>query len=329
MMRGEARRMVLGLVLALLAVWPNQSEAQPRNFEDAKELSRKFVYHDRATAGDTYCGCEWRWVGRSGGRVDHSSCGYQVRAQPVRAARIEHEHVVPASSFGSARQCWQQGGRQNCRRTDPVFNQFEGDLHNLTIVVGEVNADRSNYRFGVLPGVPLQHGACPFRVDFAGRVAEPPDQAKGMVARQYFYVSDRYNLRMSEQQQRLFMAWDRAHPPTDWEIERDRRIARVMGWNNPFVTGERTWGDGRTSSPQVERAPAAPPARAAISINSAAMPVRGNRRSGVYHLPEGCPAYNQVSPSNVVEFRTAAEAEAAGYRRAGNCFRPEHAASDR
>ncbi|MBX3266434.1 MAG: thermonuclease family protein [Acidobacteria bacterium] len=44
----------------------------------------------------------------------------------------------------------------------------------------------------------------------------------------------------------------------------------------------------------------------------------GNRRSRVYHAP-GCPSYNRVSPQNRVMFKTAAEAEKAGYRKAGNC----------
>ena len=44
----------------------------------------------------------------------------------------------------------------------------------------------------------------------------------------------------------------------------------------------------------------------------------GNRRSGVYHEP-GCPDYGKISERNQVPFSTAGEAEAAGYRRAGNC----------
>jgi endonuclease YncB( thermonuclease family)/methylphosphotriester-DNA--protein-cysteine methyltransferase len=46
--------------------------------------------------------------------------------------------------------------------------------------------------------------------------------------------------------------------------------------------------------------------------------VIGNRNSKVYHLP-GCASYNQVSGKNQVWFDSAAEAEQAGYKRAGNC----------
>lgn len=46
--------------------------------------------------------------------------------------------------------------------------------------------------------------------------------------------------------------------------------------------------------------------------------IKGNKNSMIYHLP-GCASYNQISPRNVVWFRTEAEARAAGYRKARNC----------
>jgi methylphosphotriester-DNA--protein-cysteine methyltransferase len=46
--------------------------------------------------------------------------------------------------------------------------------------------------------------------------------------------------------------------------------------------------------------------------------VRGNKRSKVYHLPP-CPGFAAVSPTNSVAFASEADAQAAGYRKAGNC----------
>lgn len=67
----------------------------PVTFEQAKVELRQKVYYDRNTSetGDLYCGCNWKWVGRSGGRIDFASCGYEVRAQENRAQRIEWEHI--------------------------------------------------------------------------------------------------------------------------------------------------------------------------------------------------------------------------------------------
>ena len=47
-------------------------------------------------------------------------------------------------------------------------------------------------------------------------------------------------------------------------------------------------------------------------------PVIGNRKSHIYHRPD-CPNYSQVASRNRVEFKSAAAAEEAGYRMAGNC----------
>jgi micrococcal nuclease len=46
--------------------------------------------------------------------------------------------------------------------------------------------------------------------------------------------------------------------------------------------------------------------------------VIGNRRSHVYHLPN-CAAAVRINDANRVRFATAAEADAAGYRKAGDC----------
>lgn len=54
------------------------------------------------------------------------------------------------------------------------------------------------------------------------------------------------------------------------------------------------------------------------SEESVTLPVVGNKRSGKYHLPH-CSGYSQISLENRVEFAAETEAEAAGYRRAGNC----------
>ncbi len=223
----------------------------PESFSKAKVTLKEKVYYDQnknGALGTIYCGCDWRWVGKSGGRVDHKSCGYQVRAQHTRAERTEWEHVVPASWFGQQRQCWKNGGRANCSQNDPVFSRMEANLHNLTVAIGEVNADRSNYRFGELPKARQQHGQCTSKVDFNQRVFEARDEAKGMVARINFYMADRYDLKVSPQQQKLLMYWNQKFPVTAWELERNRRITKIMGHSNEFVTGQRRWTHGHQNS---------------------------------------------------------------------------------
>lgn len=325
-------RNLFKLVLISLLLISSFANSAPANFEQAKVEIKKHVFFDQNKSGANgtiYCGCDWNWVGRSGGRVDHKSCGYQTRAIPNRAARTEVEHITPASWLGSQRQCWQKGGRKNCNATDPVFNRMEADTHNLEISVGEVNADRSAYRFGMLPNAPAQHGQCASRVDFKQRVFEPRDEAKGLVARVNFYMADFYDLKMSEQQQKLFMAWDKQFPVTAWERERDRRNAKIMGHNNPFVTGQQKWTLGhRNSGAGINALNATQQSSQPKRINTSnisasaqqlsASSVKGNSNSKIYHLAN-CPNYKDVSERNSVYFKSEREASGSGYRKARNC----------
>lgn len=318
------------LLSLLLLVFPLLAISSSPSFEQMKQRLRNDVYHDRniGKGGELYCGCDWQWVGRSGGRIDMSSCGYKTRAQPVRAERIEWEHVVPAHSLGHQRQCWQNGGRDNCAANDPIFQQMYVDPFNLTPVIGEVNADRSNYRFSPLSQPANQYGSCRFKVDFKGNAAEPPDGAKGKIARIYMYMHHRYNLRMSAQQERIMMAWNNQFPVSASErLIHDRKV-QIAGHTNPFVTGDCHWQAGnkpvcRTAQPNTQITHQAAPSPTPRSYNqpSNAAPqavIRGNRNSKIYHFPH-CASYNSMSERNIVEFRTEQEALDAGYRKAGNC----------
>lgn len=326
------------LALGLFFITLNVQAQAPSNFSKAKEVARESIYYDQnqKKQGTIYCGCDWEWAGKSGGRVNLASCGYKVRTQQNRAMRIEWEHIVPAWVFGHQRQCWQNGGRAHCVKTDPVFGKIEADLHNLAPSIGEVNGDRSNFSFGQLPAqAPYQYGQCRSRVDFPSRTFEPRNEVKGQVARVYFYLHDRYNLSMSRQQQQLLMAWDKAYPPTSWEIERDNRIARIVGYHNPFVTGQVKWQLGHKNSgaglsamnnnasvnkPNTEssRQVSSTPVNKGTTQTDG---IKGNINSKIYHFSH-CSGYKTTADKNAVLFKTESEAIKAGYRLANNCKQP-------
>jgi deoxyribonuclease-1 len=332
------KRSIAHLLITLFLVIPAISYGAPENFRQAKIELKNKVYYDQAfngALGTTYCGCNWRWVGESGGRTDLASCGYKIRSpqsdqMTKRAERTEWEHVVTAHTLGKQRQCWQKGGRTNCNRTDSIFNAMEANMHNLTPIIGEVNADRSNFNLGMVSGGNNMYGQCASKTDFKSRTFEPRDEAKGMTARIHFYMHDRYNLSMSKQQQQLFMAWNKQFPVTKWERERDRRIAKVMGHSNPFVTGERTWtlghrnsGDGLTKSNF--RPTSAQPnhsgqgrSQSTASLSNDKPYIRGNKNSKIYHLPH-CPNYKDISERNQILFNDESSAITSGYRKARNC----------
>lgn len=305
----------LGVFLSFMS---SVSIAAPANFEQAKNMLRQ-VYADKPYT--LYCGCEINWNRRTGtsGTINHASCGFENRTPEspnltARANRVEVEHIVPISWIGAQFQC---GNRSQCRASSPEYNRAEADLHGLAPAIGSVNADRSNYRFGMVQGPRTQYGACDFKVDFQNRVAEPKDAVKGKIARIHFYYADRYNMRMSRQQEQLMMAWDRQFPVSDWERERDRRIAQFQGWNNPFVTGEKVWGQSSAQAPVTVSAQ--PVVNSVSSEQHAVLNIRGNKNSKVYHIEGRCPSFNQVAEHNRVSFSSEEEAQRAGFRKAGNC----------
>jgi deoxyribonuclease I len=204
------------------AASPRAATTAPRTFREAKRVAPAiYAGHQR----ELYCGCAYSDLQH----VDLAGCGYQPRAQPQRASRIEWEHIVPAWVFGHQLQCWQDGGRKQCERSSAQFNRMEADLRNLYPAIGEVNADRSNFGYGMLPGAQPLYGQCGTVVDFKQRVAMPRAEVRGLVARTWLYMAARYGLRLSRQDRQLYQAWDRMYPESDWERLRLRRIAAIQG----------------------------------------------------------------------------------------------------
>lgn len=224
-------RKILSLLCGSAALLPALALAQGINsFTQAKAAAVK-IHQD--VPGSFYCGCRITWQGKKG-LPDLDSCGYRVRKNAQRAGRIEWEHVVPAWQFGHQRRCWQSGGRKNCAK-DEQYRRMENDLHNLQPAIGEVNGDRNNFMYGQWRGNEAQYGQCPMKIDFKNKQAEPPATARGAIARTYFYMRERYGLRLSKQQSRLFEVWNRQYPVSAWECERNNRIAKAQGNHNRYV----------------------------------------------------------------------------------------------
>ena len=220
-------------LLASLFIFSCTSQAANQSFSQSKKALAAIYKGQHQTS--FYCGCDFNYQGKKL-IPDLNSCGYQVRKQQKRASRIEWEHVMPAWAFGHQRQCWQNGGRKACKK-DPEFKTMEGDMHNLVPAIGEVNGDRSNYRFTQWNGQPTQYGQCDMLVDFKNKQVQPPQKSKGAIARTYFYMADRYKLKLSKKETQLFNVWDKQNPPSRWECKRNELIKAKQGNENRFIKG--------------------------------------------------------------------------------------------
>lgn len=211
------------------------------NFTEAKRAARVIFRDHRRTF---YCGCKYD----KHQNINLNSCGYRIQEDARRAQRLEWEHIVPVSHLASHLPCWRQklccsknghyyGGRNCCRMIDPKFAKMEGDLHNLVPEIGELNAQRANYRFGMLPFIPAgQFGECEIKIDPNTRRVEPKPAVRGTIARTYLYMASIYDFDLSENQKQLFKAWNKEFPPDEWEVTWDQRIKNIQGNSNPYIS---------------------------------------------------------------------------------------------
>jgi deoxyribonuclease-1 len=223
---------------------PGHMPRVAENFSAAKALLYERVYRGHRTT--FYCGCGYD----GSGRTALGSCGLQAVSGEPRAQRVEVEHLFPAAKFGNYRSCWRQprafpecreanggllSGRACCLRVDPVFIAAHNDLHNLVPAIGLVNARRSDFNWGTVSRGE-RFGACEIRINGKIRRAQPPAAVRGDIARTMLYMQNTYGFQLSRQDQQLYAAWNNADPPDAWEIERNRRVARLQGKTNDYVS---------------------------------------------------------------------------------------------
>lgn len=209
----------------------------PGSFSQSKKIAAQLFQQHPQTI---YCQCSYEDK-----EVNLASCSMQTADSIKRAHRIEWEHIMAAEHFGQQFACWRkplcadnQGrpykGRRCCEKIDAQFRHVESELYNLWPEVGVVNQARSNYRFGMLPAAPDYLG-CAMKIDPKLRRAEPPDSAKGVVARAYLFMAEHYELSLSASQRQLFTAWNKAFAPSSWEKQWALHVASIEGYENHYI----------------------------------------------------------------------------------------------
>jgi deoxyribonuclease-1 len=235
---------IITSTLTLISIFcaPLTYAEHPKSFQEAKKQAKVIFSDMRKTF---YCDCKFD----KQLNVDLNSCDYVPRKNKKRASRVEWEHIVPAENFGKGMQskCWIEPicekkngksykGRSCCLKVDEDFQKMHNDLHNLVPAIGEVNGDRSNFRFSTLESSDYTYGNCNFKISFKNRKVEPDDEVKGTVARAYLYFNQHYKMKLSKQQRKLFMSWNEEFPPKQWEIDWDMKIFKIQGNHNSFIS---------------------------------------------------------------------------------------------
>ncbi len=213
-------------------------EAQVPTFRETK-ISMVEIFKKLDHPKTIYCGCDIVFPKRGGFMPDLESCGYVIRSDAKRASHIEAEHIMPAWEFGRNRSCWKKGHRRYCQSSDEQYQIMETDLHNIYPAIGEVNADRSNFRYVETlfkkPNI-RGYGRCEMQINTHKKLASPPERARGIAARAYLYMSERYNIPLSDNQRAQFEKWDRTYKPDTNECLRNLLIEIRQGNDNPYVS---------------------------------------------------------------------------------------------
>lgn len=153
--------------------------------------------------------------------------------EPVGSRGFNIEHVFPMSWVTRTLRC---GTRQQCRANSDSFNQIEADLHNLFPARTDVNAARASFRFAEVRGERRKFGShCDFEVDSAARIAEPPKQSRGEIARAMFYMAKRYELSIFAKSGKILQQWHNEDPPDELEKRRNQRIGELQGNLNGYI----------------------------------------------------------------------------------------------
>jgi len=109
------------------------------------------------------------------------------------------------------------------------------DLHNLVPAIGQVNGDRLNHPYGIVDGEPRNYGSCDFEVGGTPKIVEPHLYIRGNAARIWLYMSDTWEIPLTQEEMEMFRDWDTADPVGKWEKIRNGRIEGIQGNTNPFV----------------------------------------------------------------------------------------------
>ena len=219
--------------VATIETLPFSAKTQLYSFAKSKRLLATKVYPEHQKA--FYSNCDYKIKEKKLIPI-HKSCGFKYRKNKNRSERIEWEHVVPAWHFGHQLRCWQNGGRMACRQNNSKFRQMEADMHNLVPAIGEINGDRSNFKYAMIEGEKRVYGKVNMEIEFSNRKAEPREEVFGDIARTYFYMRERYGLRISKSQEKMLIAWNNMDPVSSWEKERNQIIKELQGDENLYVT---------------------------------------------------------------------------------------------
>jgi deoxyribonuclease-1 len=113
----------------------------------------------------------------------------------------------------------------------PGYAAIADDLHHLYPLERTVDMDRRGSRFGDLPA-DLEVRSCGHQVSF--QTFDPPDVAKGNVARAMIYMHKQHDLPLIGPLQ-MYQRWNKLDPPDEDERARNSAISKIQNRRNQYI----------------------------------------------------------------------------------------------
>ena len=212
------------------------------SFSKAKQLMQKEIFVGDGYQRTLYCDAQFNI-----NKYVTLPEGFTTDKYRGRLNKWEAEHIVPAENFGRAFPAWRDGhpdcvdskgkafkGRNCASKVSKDYRLMQADMFNLYPAIGSVNAQRQNYNFVMLANSASSFGSCDMRID--AKKVQPPENARGKIARAYLYMEAVYPIyQMSGSQRKLMNAWDSQYPITNVECEIGKRISAVQQSSNPIL----------------------------------------------------------------------------------------------
>jgi len=200
-----------------------------------KRMQYVYKYHPEAF----FSGCAYNY--KKTDEIDYGSCGYTPAQSENGAGHIVWEAVMTPERYGGELACWREGdkecvdsdgkpfkGKRCCRKVSKAFRIMQADMMNLVPVIDTLGSARNGFSFGSDAPKTGQYGTVAFEVDPTKRQLHVRPEIRGDIARIYLYMSDTYNIRLSDGESTQMEQWNREDPEDAWEKKRKKVIEKYQ-----------------------------------------------------------------------------------------------------
>lgn len=165
---------------------------------------------------------------------------------PTQTTPIQWMALVPTKKMAQHLLCYQEKicidnkgqrfkGLRCCQHNNEIYQQMQKDLHNFVPELPFLKQQRQRLVFGNISVETDAYPEC-FVIDKKRKILIPSREVRGMIARTYLYMRDKYHITLTPEETRLYLDWHQEYPVSVWERKRNQRIQDIQGNSNHYVS---------------------------------------------------------------------------------------------